>query len=79
MTDHLDETVKLLMLLQHRAAALDDAGLNRRVDGIVDWYLTHAGSGIASGRDDLARAFALKAPANAASDRIVARIERNGN
>ena len=76
MAEQLEEAVKLLLLLSHRAATFDSAGLNRRVDGLVDSYLAGFGNETASKREQLAKAFSEKAPATTTSDRIRARIER---
>jgi hypothetical protein len=74
--DHLEETVKLLLL--HRAPSVDDTSLNRKVDAIVDSYLAAFGTQTASKRSDLADAFRNKAPATLASERMRIRIERKG-
>jgi hypothetical protein len=76
MAEQLDEMVKLLILLSHRAAAFDDAGLNRRVDGLVDAYLAGFGTETAGKREQLGKAFSERAPPNISSQRISARIER---
>ena len=72
MAEQLDEAVKLLILLSHRAAALDDTRLYRRVDALVDSYL----AGFGTSREQLAQAFSEKAPPSTASERIRDRIER---
>ena len=72
MAEQLDEAVKLLILLSHRAAALDDTRLNRRVDALVNSYL----AGFGTNREQLAKAFSEKAPPSTASERIHDRIER---
>jgi hypothetical protein len=66
MAEQLDEAVKLLILLSHRAAALDDTRLYRRVDALVDSYL----AGFGTSREQLAQAFSEKAPPSTASERI---------
>jgi hypothetical protein len=76
MADQLEETVKLLMLLQHRASALDDKVLGRKVAALVDSYLVGLGGDNAFRRAELATAFSAKAPATVISDRIRVRIER---
>jgi hypothetical protein len=76
MAESLDEGVKLLILLSHRAAALDDIRLNRRVDALVSSYLAGGGTDTASKREQLAKAFSEKAPRTTASERIRDRIER---
>ena len=76
MAESLDEAVKLLILLSHRAAVLDDTRLNGRVDALVNSYLAGDGTDTASKRKQLARAFSEKAPATTASERIRDRIER---
>jgi hypothetical protein len=72
MAEQLDEAVKLLILLSHRAAVLDNTRLNGRVDALVNSYL--AGDG--TNREQLAKAFAEKAPPTTASERIRDRIQR---
>jgi hypothetical protein len=72
MAESLDEAVKLLILLSHRAAALDDTRLNRRVDALANSYL----AGVGTNREQLAKAFSEKAPPTSASERIRDRIER---
>jgi len=57
MAEQLNEAVKLLILLSHRAAALDDTRLYRRVDALVDSYL----AGFGTSREQLAKAFSEKA------------------
>jgi hypothetical protein len=76
MAEQLDEAVKLLILLSHRAAVLDDTRLNGRVDALVNSYLTEGGTDTASKRKQLAKAFSEKAPATTASKRIRDRVER---
>ena len=78
MAEQLDEAVKLLILLSHRAAALDDTRLNGRVDALVNSYLVGEGIDAASKRKQLAKAFSEKAPATAASQRIHDRIVQGG-
>ena len=72
MAEQLYEAVKLLILLSHRPAALDDIRLNRRVDALVNSYL----AGFGTNREQLAKAFSEKAPASTSSERILERIER---
>jgi len=72
MAESLDEAVKLLILLSHRAAVLDDTRLNGRLDALVNSYL----AGFGTNREQLAKAFSEKAPATTASERIRGRIER---
>jgi hypothetical protein len=62
--------VKLLILLSHRAAVLDDTRLNGRVDALVNAYL----AGFGANRGQLAKAFSEKAPPTRASERIRDRI-----
>ena len=50
MAESLDEAVKLLILLSHRAAVLDDTRLNGRVDALVNSYLAGDGTDTASKR-----------------------------
>jgi hypothetical protein len=76
MAEQLDEAVKLLILLSHRAAVLDDTRLNGRVDALVGSYLVGAGTDTATKRAQLAKAFSERAPATTASERIRDRIER---
>jgi hypothetical protein len=76
VAESLDEAVKLLILLSHRAAALDDIRLNRRVDALVSSYLAGFGTQTASNREQLAKAFSERAPPTTASERIRERIER---
>jgi hypothetical protein len=76
MAESLDEAVKLLILLSHRAAVLDDTRLNGRVDALVNSYLAGEGTDTAFKRKQFAKAFSEKAPATAASERIRDRIER---
>ena len=76
MAESLDEAVKLLILLSHRTAVLDDTRLNHRVDALVNAYLAGFGTRTASAREHLAKAFSEKAPATTASERIRDRIER---
>jgi hypothetical protein len=42
MAEQLDEAVKLLILLSHRAAVLDDTRLNGRVDALVNSFCLQA-------------------------------------
>jgi len=77
MADQLEETVKLLVLVWHRAPSLDDTALKRKVDALVDSYLAGLGGDAASKRAELARAFSVTAPTNTISDRIRALIERS--
>jgi hypothetical protein len=79
MADQLEETVKLLVLVWHRAPALDDTSLKRKVDALVDSYLVRFGSDAASKRAELANAFSVTAPATTTSERIRALIERRGD
>jgi hypothetical protein len=65
MAESLDEAVKLLILLSHRAAVLDDTRLNGRVDALVNAYL----AGVGTNREQLAKAFSEKAPPTTASER----------
>ena len=76
MADQLEETVKLLVLVWHRAPALDDKSLKRKVDALVDSYLVGFGGDAASKRAELATVFSATAPATTTSDRIRALIER---
>jgi hypothetical protein len=76
MAEQLDEAVKLLILLSHRAAVLDDTRLNGRVDALVDSYVAGEGTHTASKRKQLAKAFSEKAPATTATERIHDRIVR---
>jgi hypothetical protein len=76
VTDQFEETVKLLVLVWHRAPALDDTALKRKVDALVDSYLVRFGSDAASKRAELATAFSATAPATTISERIRALIER---
>jgi hypothetical protein len=76
MAEQLDEAVKLLILLSHRAATLDDTRLNSRVDALVNSYLIGFGAQTDSNREQLARAFSEKAPPTTASECIRDRIER---
>lgn len=76
MTSQLEETIKLLMLLTHRAPNMDDASLNRKVDAVVDAYLLGSGAETASRRTELANAFQEKAPATLPSERVSNRIQR---
>ena len=76
IADQLEETIKLLILVSHRAPSLDDTSLNREVDAIVDSYLAGFGAETASRRTDLAEAFHKRAPATLASERVRYRIER---
>jgi hypothetical protein len=78
MAESLDEAVKLLILLSHRAAVLDDTRLNGRVDALVNSYLAGDGTDTASKRKQLAATFSERAPATTASERIRDRIERGG-
>ena len=76
MAEQLEEAVKLLLLLSHRAPTLTDTAQNRKVDALVDAYLVGFGTETASKREQLAKAFSVKAPATTASERIRDRIER---
>ena len=76
MVEQLDEAVKLLILLSHRAPALDDTRLNSRVDALVNSYLAGPGTQTAATRQQLAKAFSERAPPTTASERIRDRIER---
>jgi hypothetical protein len=76
MAEQLDEAVKLLILLSHRAAVLDDTRLNSRVDALVNSYLAGFGTQTAANREQLAKAFSERAPPTTASERIRDRIER---
>ena len=76
MAESLDEAVKLLILLSHRAAVLEDTRLNGRVDALVNSYLAGDGTDTASKRKQLAATFSERAPATTASERIRDRIVR---
>jgi hypothetical protein len=77
MADQLEDTIKLLILLSHRAPAMDDTALHRKVDALVASYLVGFGTETASKRRELAKAFHEKATVTPASERIRYRIERN--
>jgi hypothetical protein len=77
MTGQLEDTIKLLILLSHRAPAMDDSALHRKVDALVDSYLVGFGTETVSKRWELAKAFHEKAAVTPASERIRYRIERN--
>ena len=72
MAEQLDEAVKLLILLSHRAAALDDTRLNHRVDALVDSYL----AGFGTNREQLAKAFSEKAPPSTVANASATGYER---
>jgi hypothetical protein len=72
MVEQLDEAVKLLIVLPHRAAVLEDARLN----ALVNSYLAGFGTQTAGNRELLAKAFSERAPPSTASERIQDRIKR---
>jgi hypothetical protein len=77
MVDQLEHTIKLLILLSHRAPTMDDTALHRKVDALVDSYLVGFGTEIALKRRELAKAFHEKAAVTPVSERIRYRIERD--